>query len=207
MHEVDLVPVAYRRWLWLRRQAWLFSVSLVAVIVCLVAARIFLDQRMARATGELRELHASEQASASESARLTALRGRERQLAERAGILQSLRSAPPAMELFELVDTALDGRVWFRDWHYEHAAEQTAAQAPAAAGGGQARTAGLGTSSRMQIAGQALDHAALADFVRGLSVQPKVSEVQLLDTQLRHYTQHSVVDFSVAVWLFEARQP
>ena len=53
----------------------------------------------------------------------------------------------------------------------------------------------------MEIQGQAVDHGALADFVRRLAAQRLVRDVRLLDTQTRRYTEVQVVDFRLAVVL------
>ena len=143
MHEVDLVPQGYRRWLWLRRQAWTIGSLLLAVIVCLVAARGFLSHGIATASETLQVLDAREQERSGRMARLEELRQREAELTEQVERLATLRAGPPVAHLLEAVDQALDGRVWFRDWSYERGVTP-------AADGEQALT----VRAQMNIAGQ-----------------------------------------------------
>lgn len=201
MHELDLVPQAYRHWLWLRRQLVTFTALLLAVMVCLAAARMFLGERLAQAAGELHQRQADEQTLVGDRARLDALRERERQLLHREQSLQTLREGLLPIRMFEAVDAALDGRVWFREWSYEHSRETTEAARAATP------VADWRVVNRMQIGGQATDHGALAAFVRRLAAQPLVADVRLLDTQIRRYTETTVVDFSLAVWLADAGRP
>ncbi len=210
MHEFDLVPQAYRRWLWLRRTLTVYALVFAAVIVCLLAARAFLSGSLGTVASELAAIRGRDQLLSGDLARLQALRVREDQLARRAEVLDRLRGGLPSMAVFETVDAAMDGRIWFRDWSFQRAGEYV----PAAAGTvnaaniivvpqGQASTPPRAwkMENHMEIQGQAVDHGALADFVRRLAAQRLVRDVRLLDTQTRRYTEVQVVDFRLAVVL------
>lgn len=210
MHELDLVPQAYRRWLSLRRSAMVFGVVFGAVIVCLLAARLFLSGNLGAMVAELEQMRGRDQALVGDLARLTALRERERELATRADVLERLRGGLPSMAVFETIDASMDGRVWFREWSFKRAGEYVPAGPTTVnvaniivvpQGQASAPPRAWKMENHMEIQGQALDHGALADFVRRLASQPLVADVRLLDTRSRRYTDTQVIDFRLAVVL------
>ncbi|NIA19502.1 MAG: hypothetical protein GWP07_03580, partial [Xanthomonadaceae bacterium] len=51
----------------------------------------------------------------------------------------------------------------------------------------------------MDISGQALNHASLADFVRKLLAQPEVEDVKVISTVTRQYQGAEVINYDLVV--------
>ena len=209
---VDLIPADYRRSQRVQRQlrslGWTCLGLLVALGLGAAGLAHYLDKERAALA---RFKHLQAQAHAQQN-RLNELKT-QRDLASRhVQALDTLRGSASVGRLFSAVDAALNGRIWFQELAYSRANETfgqpTAAGTPATVapnGNRGAATPAAGARplrEQADIRGVALDHAALAEFIRQLAARPGVNEVRLLDTRARNYPNLQVVDFQVAT-LFE----
>jgi len=124
-------------------------------------------------------------------------------------MLDTLRAGPPASEIFEAVDRALDGgRVRFLNWRFKRAGElverpvrtvNTGYFVVVPAGTGKAAEHGWRLRTHMEIKGRAVDHSALAAFVTRLASQPVVKDVKVLATHAQQVAGREAVGFDLAV--------
>ncbi len=208
MAEIDLIPSDYRRSTQLR--TWLRNFALVYVGLLVVAgiARGGLAYGVWVKNIEVERLSAARQIELAQEVQLKALREEKAQSVQRMGILASLRGGVAAKEMFEVVDRALDRDVWFLDWKFRRAGELVEADPEAVHTGyfivlprekkQEGERAWL-MRTHMEIRAQAVDHSALARFVRTLVDQPEIEEVRVLKTRMHRYTVGEVVDFELAL--------
>jgi len=215
MHDIDLIPADYRRRRSLQRVLRIYLVLLAAVVAAVALGRVGLGQVLRAEQARVGELKTGEVQLLEQRRRLEELGASREDLRGRLALLEALRGGPPVQRMFEVVDRALNPAVWFTDWKFVREGE-----AGQAAEGGQAGyflivPRGERTSSeepwreltRMEIRGQALSHAALADFVRGLLGQPEIADVHLLNTKTRQYRAGGVIEYELAVEIDCGRAP
>lgn len=204
---VDLIPDEYRRGVRLQRQirglAWMCLGVLLAMGLCAAGISHLLKEERA---GLARLKHLQAQAGA-QQARLTEIRARRDVAERRVRALDGLRGGASIQRLFDALDAALNGRIWFQELVYARATDAPGA-ADKAAEAAAARRVEAKTDDRMRrtreradIRGLAVDHAALAEFIRELAARPGLSEVKLIDTSARNYPNVQFVDFQVSAML------
>ncbi len=209
MIMVDLIPAEYRRALrvqrLLQRLGWAGLSLVLAFGLCAAGlAHLLNEERTALA----RYKHLQAQAQA-QQARLAEIRAQRDRAGRQVQALDTLRGGASTARLFDAVDAALNGRIWFQELVYARAGVAPAAQAAAAgaaAAAGKRDAAGAEENpqrarERAEIRGVAIDHATLAEFIKTLATRPGMHEVRLLDTGSRNYPGAQVVDFQVAALL------
>ncbi|PLX83217.1 MAG: hypothetical protein C0617_11820 [Desulfuromonas sp.] len=207
MHDIDLIPADYRRRRSLLRVLRIYLVLLAAVVAAVALGRVGLGQVLRTEQARVGELKTGEVQLLEQKRRLEELGASREDLRGRLALLEALRGGPPAQRMFEVVDRALNPSVWFSDWKFVREGE-----AGQAARGGQAGyflivPKGEGAFpeepwrelTRMEIKGQALSHAALAEFVRRLLGQPEIADVHLLNTKTRQYRVGGVIEYELTV--------
>jgi phosphoribosylformylglycinamidine (FGAM) synthase PurS component len=206
MREVDLIPASYRRQR--RQQLWLKAAvgTLLGLTVSTGLARVWIDAAVDDVNAEVARLEIQQTVTAAESDRLAALNLDRQSYDEQLYLLKGLRSGAPATELFGIVEQALIGEeVWFRSWNFRRAGV-TDPQGQVLESGyflivpqssGQQDTWRVETN--MTISGQAIDHAALSQFVQRLLANPEIENVHVRNTDLQRYGTRSLVDFDLAV--------
>lgn len=213
---VDLIPADYRRARQLQRLLLRFVVACAVLMCAVLAARAALEY-------VLRTERADSAAASSQTSRAAAVRGRaaelerQKQAAEQTlAALRQLHGGASMDAMFVAIDQAYDERIWFRELAYAREPDAGRADPPGApdsratpAGGAAAAAAAAGpsivaprmVSERVQIRGNALDHTALAEFIRQLQGRHGVAAVRLHDTSVRGYSSAQVVDFQLELSL------
>lgn len=208
MSEIDLIPESYRRERWVKRRVKQFGVVYGALLICIVGAKSFVHLSINEQTLEVERLRNDKQSVLEQRARLDELHGEKAKLEERLAVLEGLRGGPPSKQVFLGIDGALNGKVWFVDWTFKRAGEFVEPKAATVNTGyfiivpeDETNTSARAWQMRthMEIKAQALDHSALADFVRRLSQQKIIENVKVLDTRSQRKNAISVVDFELAV--------
>ena len=206
MREVDLIPASYRRER--RHKLWLKTAvgTILGLMVSTGLARVWIDAAVDGVNAEVARLEILQSVTAAERERLALLNLDRQSYDEQLYLLKGLRSGAPATELFGIVEQALIGdEVWFRSWDFRRAGV-TDPQGQVLESGyflivpqssGQQDTWRIETN--MTIAGQAIDHAALSQFVQRLLENPEIENVHVRNTDLQRYGTRSLVDFSLAV--------
>lgn len=209
MSEIDLIPQDYHNRLRVARLMKGFVIStigLVLITASIYGALEYLIERDSRVVASLEQKKA---AATQQRQALNDLLARSRTLTDKLEVLERLRGGAAAQDMFIAVDRALDGEtVWFTHWSFRRAGK-AAPQAPKTLntgyfiviprgqGPGAAPAWQIGT--HMEIRGQAIDYAALSNFVKRLLNQPQIGDVRVLSTHKRNYGGDSVVEYGLAI--------
>lgn len=211
MSEIDLIPSDYRsrRWQWWALK--MFAIGCSVIVATTVLGAGALSHSTSRIQQEATELEAQREVTGQRRAELDMLSGRQVELEQQLAVLEGLRGGAAAVTMSVTIDRALaDHRVWFTRWQFERAGvlvyeEQASVHTGYFVVVPEGERDGRGSVSQvethMMIQGQAVDHAALSEFIDGLFAQPEIVDVRVQRTSLRRYPQTSVVDFDLAIVL------
>jgi hypothetical protein len=209
MSEIDLIPQDYHNRLRMGRLMRGFGVATIGLILVTASASATLGYLNERDSKIVASLEQKKAAATQQRLVLNDLLARSRRLKDQLDVLERLRGGAAAQDMFVAVDRALDGEtVWFTHWAFRRAGK-TAPQAPKTVNKGYfiviPRGKGPGAApawqiaTHMEIRGQAVDHAALSQFVRRLLNQPQIGDVRVLNTHKREFASSSVVEYSLAI--------
>ena len=207
---MDLIPASYRLYVTQVRicRKWGMAFGLLTVI-CLLIIVLFKNMNSTYVE-EIAFLEKQKAISSHQRGILEGLQADYEQLSEKQNILLKLRGGVSANEMFVYFDMALDAKkVWFTSWEFSRAGGKTT-EKPNAVNTGYFIVLPAGADSEteqqtwkiqthMAIAGQAVDHEALSDFVRNLIKQKQIHDVRVLNTQRTKTAGHTVVDFNIVV--------
>lgn len=214
LNEIDLIPSDYRSQQWQRRALKMLAIGCGAIVATTVLGTAALSQATTRVQSQVTELQAQRDVTSQQRAELESLSGRQTELEQQLAVLEGLRSGAAADTMSVTIDRALaDHRVWFTRWQFQRAGvlvyeEQAGVQTgyfivvPEDQRDGDSSVWQVET--RMMIQGQAVDHAALSEFIDGLFAQAEIVDVRVQKTSRRSYGQVSVVDFDLAIVLNSA---
>ena len=206
MREIDLIPAEYRQRQRQRRRLVHGVLLASGLIASTAAARIWLDASISRMDAELALLQSEQAETVRQREELETLQGRQAVLTRQLRTLEGLRSGAPAEELFQVVSQALDGDdLWFRRWSFTRAGV-TDPDGKAidtgyfvVASNDRGAEEDWRVETHMSIAGQAMDHGALSQFVQRLLGHPEIRDVRIRRSTLAHQGNRSIVDFDLAV--------
>lgn len=214
MNEIDLIPSVYRK----RRlfSRWL-KFSLIALVLLssgIIGTALYLKHATEQIDLRLQQLQSQKAISAQQRSDLEKLNNRKQELTQQLALLAGLRSGSAAQQMFLTVDRALSaGDVWFTNWRFRRAGTASE-QAPQEVDTGYfivVRNEGKGSEeawkieTQMTILGQAIDHAALSDFVSNLIDQPEIQNVRVVRTELANLNRHKLVNFSLEILVADAK--
>ncbi len=210
MREIDLVPADYRQILLLRRVFKRFILLFVCILVVVGGGRLWLNYLLKTEKSMIAGLEAGESVIIGQKKIYDELQVEKKELTKRLAVLDVLRSGPQAVRLFEVVDRSLNPGIWFTDWEFIREAKKKKKKHPAQIQTGYFVMATLDEagseeeeqwrkSMHMDIKGQALNHAALAGFVRKLLAQPEIEDVKVLNTASNIHSGAEIVTFDLAV--------
>lgn len=214
LNEIDLIPSDYRSQQWQRRALKMLAIGCGAIVATTVLGTAALSQATTRVQSQVTELQTQREVTSQQRAELESLSGRQTELEQQLAVLEGLRSGAAADTMSVTIDRALaDHRVWFTRWQFQRAGvlvyeEQAGVQTgyfivvPEDQRDGDSSVWQVET--RMMIQGQAVDHAALSEFIDGLFAQAEIVDVRVQKTSRRSYGQVSVVDFDLAIVLNSA---
>lgn len=208
MREIDLIPHAYRR----RRQMirWLRVSGVLTLLIsaAVLAATLSLRLRTDVLEESLQRLQAQKAISAQQRKQLETLNARKRELVQQLDLLAGLRGGAAAEQMFVTVDRAVTpGRVWFTDWRFRRAGTKTDADPEAVdtgyfivvKPGRPAKREAWMIETEMNIDGEAIDHAALSEFVSRLVDQPEIKSVRVVRTETVKRSERPLVRFNLDV--------
>ncbi len=208
MAEVDLVPLAYRRVLAWRVLLLRFGLLYAVLVALLVSARLGLGFGARSMSRELEILEATRAQERVRRGRVVELAKQRDATRRRDAILSGLRGNVAAVDMFQVIDRASDGNVWFLDWTFRRAGE-VVDRSPDAVETGyflvvpledrDQRERAWVVHTHMEIRGRALDHSTLARFTRRLVEQPEIEQVRVLSTQMQTQASAEVVEYELAV--------
>lgn len=211
MADIDLVPGLYRSKQQLRSRLQQILFASGILIALILAAVVLLRFQNGMLEDGLRELQHAKAISSQQSANLLDLNRRKTEITRQYDLLSGLRSGAAAVEMLRTVDGAMsDSNVWFTDWKFRRAGSKapisggqqplkgnyfvltTEDQAPA-------RQEAWMIETNMKIDGEAMDHAALSDFVSRLVDQAEIQSVRVIRTETFFHEQRELIRFSLDV--------
>jgi Fimbrial assembly protein (PilN) len=216
MAGIDLRPRQYalKRRLWRRCKS--FAAGVLA-IVCLVAtARGALWLGGVHEQGQLSSLRQNEQLSAADLAKARHLEGEKAAAQKELTTLEDLRGRHRVRALVDALDRAYLSGVWFDEIRSFRAGvapaagsapNGTPAVAPQPSAGQPTSPAPADNRQRVELAGHAVEHSRLADFMTRLAAQPSVSDLRLLDTSSNGDGSEPAIDFRMSLAIAAGVQP
>lgn len=206
---MDLIPRDYHEQLKLKGWCRDFGIAYVLVILAIVLLKADLARRADNLQREIDALQQHKIANTMQQNTFESLNAEANTLQKRVEILDGLRGGVPVRRIFLAFDEVLNEDVWFTLWTFRRAGEITDVKPETVRtgyfivipqGASQSnRQQAWKLDTHMEIAGQAINHSALAALVRRLIDRPEIHDVKVLDTTLRNYGSTQVVNFSLAV--------
>jgi Tfp pilus assembly protein PilN len=208
MADIDMIPRSYRDALRVRRTAAAYGAALALLLVAGGGASALLRWRVAVETPRLEQLRAgSVQADAMRS-QLASARERRDAYAQDVASLAAVRGTGEVAALAKILDGALGDQVWIDQLRFARSEEQLAGAPPSPlpAGTVQLRTpqasGAVGTvqtwrlGSKIDIVGQAHDHAAMTAFLAALAANPALSDVRFKNSSAAQAEDGGAVSFA-----------
>jgi Tfp pilus assembly protein PilN len=209
MQEFNLIPADYREREQIQRKCTVFAISLFGLILILAGLHIVVHKVTSSLKSEIEILENGKTLKQQQQQKFTDLLTQERSLTKRLEIFNAIRGGPPIRQLFTALDRILDGSVWFTQMKFQRSGEIVENKPETSHNGyfitipdetsstGNAKTWQLQT--RLEIAGQAIDHSKLSQFVNKLIAQPEIEDVKVLNTNLKTYVSTQAVEFNMII--------
>ena len=211
MSDIDLIPQAYRTWLWQSRWMKRSALLLGGLVGMLVLSSVALGVATTNAKSRVAALQQRQAVTAQQRTDMERLDEEKTELQQQFRLLSGLRSGAAAGDMFVTIDRALTGDdVWFLEWQFQRAGVMAGKEVRTVNtgyfivvpdGAEQLAADDIRVQTHMTIRGQARDHSALSGFVRRLFAQPEIDDVRIRRTVLNRGNQISTVDFDLAVVL------
>jgi len=208
MSEIDLIPAAYRARSRVAKLLRGAGVATLVVSLGVLAGTLMLKMQADQLEQDLERLQAEKAISTQQRAELETLNARKTELVQQLDLLAGLRGGAAAKQMFITIDRAAKpGRVWFTDWRFRRAGTKTDADPETVETGyfivvkpGQpTKKEAWMIETAMNINGEAMDHAALSDFVSSLVDQPEIQSVRVVSTETIKLLDRPLVRFSLDV--------
>jgi hypothetical protein len=218
MAGIDLIPRQYA----LERRVWRhckrFAAAMLALVCFVTAARGALWFGNAREHQQLSDLRRNEQLSAEGLTKVREFEQRKMAALTELKALDDLRGRDRVRVLVEALDRAYVDGIWFDEIRSFRTDMRAAAGGPPGAPASNPAVAHAQPApalpgvpgadrQRVELAGHALEHSRLADFMTRLSTQPAVSDVRLLDTSSGGESSERLIDFRMSLAIAGGRQP
>lgn len=213
MAEFDLIPADYALGRMLRRRMKCFLVTLAAIAGMVALMWLGLHSLLVMERSEVARLQERARHMVEAKARLEQDRERTRGAERQLEALDDLRGRDRLLVFIKAIDAAYVDGVWFDEVRFFRR-EKLVARAPEAAtratqpprAGGGKEQAGSNATAKLpdieqaaEIAGYAVNHSALAEFVRKLGDQPGISGVQLIDSGMRTTADVQAIEARIAL--------
>ena len=214
MADIDMIPRSYREGLRVRRTLTVYGAALAVLLVSGTGAGAILRWRLALETPRLEASRAASTQAGAMRTRLIGAQARKDLLAENVAALGALRGAGEVAALASVLDGALNDKVWFEQLRFARTQEllQAAPPAPLPADTVQAHASQAGAlqawrlGSKIEIAGQAQDNAAMTAFLAKLASDPGLSNVRFLNSSTAAADEGGAVSFSASAALVKREE-
>ena len=215
MQEIDLIPEDFRRGQQLKNHIHAFLLCFAALLLVVVGGKITLNHLVSRDSRHIEQLEAGETFILSQRGRLDELNSLKEILQARQNALEGLRNGPPAAQLFVILGQAINPSAWLTQIKFLRAGEFQAASSGAVATGyfmvvpknaPDKDENAWRRETHLELRGEALNHSALADFVKTLLSYPEIGDVFILNTRTRNYAFGQTVEYDLAATLTAAAQ-
>lgn len=219
MADIDMIPRSYHQAVRLKRTLKAFGLALGALLLLGLFAGVGLRWRIGSETPVLAHLRSAAERDEAARKQLEVSRMRKAALEQSLSALAALRGAGEVERITGTIDRALIQGVWFKELRFSRDEQLIAAGQvqplktgdlvvlPVQTAGKPAatETPTWGLSKNIEISGEAIDHAALTDFMRSLSGQPAIADVRFLNSSVRSTEGGQVIDFSVTAAIHSVR--
>lgn len=207
MHEIDLIPLSYRKEIAKLIMVKRFGILALAVFVLCISSYFVLIQITKELKNEAVSLQKQKLALNKKRASIAQTQQQQNRLQQQWRDLKKLRSNVSVRSIFKSIDSALPKGVWFLSWKFQRAGiiEINEKRSPnkhlimLPKNSSNEKLSGTLLQTNMTIRGQALDHAALSTLVQRLYIQPEILNVRVLNTVLRRYSSNTVIEFNLEV--------
>lgn len=200
---MDLIPADYRQNRRVRGLVVKFFVLCIVLLSCIGIARILLGYLIWRENVQVVRLQQQEQVTEQNKARGDEYRQQKQATLQQLAALDELRGGDRAALFLHAIDNAYRAGVWLDTLHFMRRNGTGTLQAPGAVNSGiivvPAGSDAQDINQGVEIAGHAINHSVLAEFMRALDAQSGVAGLSLIDTVSRNYTSMQVVDFKLAL--------
>ncbi len=210
MSEFDLIPPDYARGRILRRHLKTFALALASVAGLAALAWLGLHSLIAAENGKAARLQQATRLTAQGEAAAQEYRQRKQAAERQLEALDELRGRDRVRVLVRAIDAAYVEGVWLdamkfyrREILPADGARAGAVQpgrarpvAPNAAPGGASPPA---IEQYAEIAGHAVNHSALAEFLRRLGHQPGLADVRLIDSGMSEHAEAAAIDARISL--------
>jgi hypothetical protein len=202
MSEFDLIPPDYVRGKTLRRQMKWFIVALVAVASLVALGWLGLRSLVALENREVARLQEQGRLAALGKAKEEAYRQRTQVAAHQLDVLDELRGRDRMLMFFKAIDAAHVEGVWFDEVRFARRAAPGSIEAGAAGKAPDPKDPSAKPAEIEQvaeIAGYAVSHSKLAEFMRSLGRQPGIAAMRLIDSGLRTNANTQAIDARISL--------
>jgi hypothetical protein len=209
MAEIDMIPRSYRDAVRVGRAVRLFGCALAGVLVLGAVALAGLHWRIAVEEPRLALLRNRTALSEAASKQLALAQVAKATLEQRLAALAALRGAGEIARIGVAIDQSLNRGVWFKQLRFSREEQllPVTPVAPPQTGylvvlpleevGKPVESRTWQLSKNIEIGGEAIDHAALTEFLNRLSGQPGIADVRFLNSSGRAAEGAQVIDFNV----------
>lgn len=205
MNEIDLIPSDYRELLIKLRTLKVFGVIFLILILSTSAAYGALEYVKRGAQAEISKLSKIKEFTSQQREELRVLKLEKKQLEYQWMLLDGLRTAVVAEDLFVVIDNALHGvDVWFSSIKFQRNEIEIEEENTVHAGyfmivtpSEEDQSLAIGTT--MLITGEALNHSTLSSFVNNLIDQPEILDANVIETSSDKSRNSNIVKFNLVI--------
>jgi hypothetical protein len=205
MNEIDLIPVIYRENIWKSKILKIFSYVLITLFVLTGAVYGALEYVKRETVLEINKLSELKNITAQQRDSLNVLQDEKKGLNYQWTLLNGLRTAVAAEDLFVAIDTALKGvDVWFTSMKFQRTENEIEDQDTVKTGyfiivSPEDKKELLAIGTKLFIAGGSPNHSTLSSFVKNLLDQPEILDAKVLETLSVNYMSDKYVKFNLAI--------
>jgi hypothetical protein len=215
MLDFNLIPSVYQRRINLKRWIGLFLCFYICTVMALLLGRSWLLDRNESTQSKIAIVNSDMQNILSRKRELRGLHDERNLLTHQLTVLSGLIDGPRVQKLFYAIDRAINDDIWFVDWSFARAGELVEVN-PERVHTGYFIIISEDPNSKTQkawkihthteITARAINHSALAEFVRQLGYQPEVERVRIVSTRTQKDGNTDVIDFKLAVVLSNSEE-
>ncbi len=171
MHEIDLIPAAYKRQKNAKKMLVRFAGVYALLFLTLLVGKAYLSYKTTILNKEIAQLQEQQQAFSTRKQTYSQLQEQSSAVKKQLAFVELIQQGGGADKLFQVFDRVLEGQVWMESWSYT--AADLAAEESAQAG-----------QMKINIKGHALDHLAMSKFIERLIAQPEINNVEVKNSSM-----------------------
>lgn len=207
MHEIDLIPLSYRKEIAKLIIVKQFGFASLFIFAICIGSYIVLAQLTDQLKNKTLVFQQQKLVLNKHRSSLAQTQQQKIILQQQWQSLEKLRSNVSVKSIFESIDFALPKDVWFLSWKFQRAGIVEVKEKTRSNGyfiilpkdNAVKKLSGTLLQTNMTIKGQARDHAALSTLAQRLYMRPEILNVRILNTALRRYSSNTVIEFNLEI--------